>query len=46
MQLSQKEKTFSQFVAEFLKLSFNFKHFEEKMTLIDYPFPILGTTKT
>ena len=30
MQLSQKQKTFSQFFAEFLKFRLNFKHFEKK----------------
>ena len=30
MQLSQKQKTFSQFFAEFLKSRLNFKHFEKK----------------
>ena len=30
MQLSQKRKTFSDFLAAFLKSRFNFKYFEEK----------------
>ena len=30
MQLSQKQKTFSQFFAGFLKSRLNFEHFEEK----------------
>ena len=30
MQLSQKQKTFSQFVSAFLKSIFNFEHFEKK----------------
>ena len=30
MQLSQKQKTFSQFLAAFLKSRLNFKHFEKK----------------
>ena len=30
MQLSQKQKTFSQFFAAFLKSTLNFKHFESK----------------
>ena len=30
MQLSQKQKNFSQFVAAFLKFKFNFKHFKKK----------------
>ena len=33
MQLSQKQKTFSQFLGAFLKSTINFKYFEEK----DYP---------
>ena len=34
MQLSRKEKTFSQFVSAFLKCRLNFEHFQKKMTLI------------
>ena len=30
MQLSQKEKTFSEFFTAFLKFTLNFKHFEKK----------------
>ena len=30
MQLSHKQKTFSEFFSAFLKCSFNFKHFEKK----------------
>ena len=30
MQLSQKQKTFSEFFAAFLKSTINFKHFEKK----------------
>ena len=30
MQLSQKQKTFYQFCAEFLKCRLNFQHFEKK----------------
>ena len=30
MQLSQKQKTFSQFVSAFFKSIFNFEHFEKK----------------
>ena len=30
MQLSQKQKTFSQFFAAFLKSTLNFEHFEKK----------------
>ena len=43
MQLSQKLKMFSQFFTEFLKSTFNFKHFEKKMRLIAYVFPKLET---
>ena len=46
MQLSQKQKTFSQFFAAFLKSSLNFKHFEKKMTLIAFVFWKLSTPKT
>ena len=34
MQLSRKEKTFSQFVSAFLKCRLSFEHFQKKMTLI------------
>ena len=30
MQLSQKQKTFSEFFAEFLKFRLNFEHFDRK----------------
>ena len=30
MQLSQKQKTFSQFFSEFLKCSLNFEHFQKR----------------
>ena len=43
MQLT--EKTFSRFLAAFLKYRLNFKHFERKMTLIDLVFPKLRTGK-
>ena len=46
MQLSQKQKTFSQFFAAFLKSSLNFKHFEKKMTLIAFVFWKLSTPET
>ena len=45
MQLSQKQKTFSQFFAAFLKSSINFKYFVKKMTLIDFVFPKLLTSE-
>ena len=34
IQLSRKQKTFSQFLAAFLKSRLNFKYFQKKMTLI------------
>ena len=46
MQLSQKQKPFSQLLAAFLRCSFNFKHFEKRMTLIDFVFSKLQTPKT
>ena len=46
MQLSQKQKNFSEFVAAFLKFKFNFKHLKKKVTLIDFAFPKLRTPKT
>ena len=38
MQLSQKQKSFSQFFAAFLKSRLIFKHLEKKMTLIAFVF--------
>ena len=45
MQLSQKEKTFSQLLAPFLKARLNFEHFQKKMTLIAHVFSKLRTPK-
>ena len=46
MQLSQKQKTFSEFFSKFLKSSFNFEHFQKnEKTLIADVFPKLGTPK-
>ena len=45
MQLSRKQKTFSEFFCAFLKSSSNFEHFEKKMTLIADVFPKLRTRK-
>ena len=45
MQLAEKQKTFSRCLAAFLKYRLNFKHFETKMTLIDFVFPKLRTRK-
>ena len=42
MHLSQKKIFFYQFLAPFLKSRLNFEYFE-KMTLIDFVFPKLGT---
>ena len=46
MQLSQKQKTFSQFLAALLKSRLNFKYFEKKMTLLAFVFRTLRTPKT
>ena len=46
MQLSEKQKTFSRFLAAFLKSRLNFKDFETKMTLIVFVFLKLWTPKT
>ena len=48
MQLSRKQKTFSEFFSAFLKSSLNFEHFQKKkkkMTLIAQVFPKLRTPK-
>ena len=45
MHLSQKQKIFSEFFAEFFESALNFEHFEKKMTPIAYVFPKLPTTK-
>ena len=46
MQLSKKQKTFAQFLAQFLKFILNFKYLKQSMTLIDFVFPKLRTSKT
>ena len=49
MQLSQKQKNFSNDFATFLKCRLNFQHFEKKkktLTLIDFVFLKLRTSKT
>ena len=46
MQLSQKQKYFSKFLAAYLKFSWDFKYFEKKVTLIDFAFLKLSTPKT
>ena len=45
MQLSEKQKTFSQFFSSILKCRLNFKHFEKKMSVIAELFPKLWTRK-
>ena len=45
MQLSQKPKTFSQFVSAFLKARLNLDIFNEKVTLIADVFAKLRTPK-
>ena len=45
MQLSQKQKTFSQFFFVFLKSRSNFEHIKKKITLIANVFPKLQTSK-
>ena len=45
MYLSQKQKIFSGFFAEFSKSALNFEHFQIKMTLIASVFPTFPTPK-
>ena len=45
MELSQKQKTFSEFITASLKAGLNFEHFQKKMTLITDVFPKLRTPK-
>ena len=45
MQVSEKQKTFSEFFSSILKSRFNFKHFEKKMSVIAELFPKLRTRK-
>ena len=45
IQLSQKQKTFSEFFSAFLKSTLNFEHFQKKMTLIADVFPKLPSPK-
>ena len=45
MQLSQKQKTFSEFCSELLKSRVTFEHIQTKMTLIATVFPKLRTSK-
>ena len=46
MELSQKQKTFSEVFAAFLKSYLNFERFEKKLTLIAFVFSKLRTAKT
>ena len=43
--LSQKQKTFSEFLSPFLKSTLNFEDFQKKMTLIADVFPKLPSPK-
>ena len=45
MNLSQKQKSFSEFFSAFFESALNSEHFQKKMTLIAYVFPKLPTTK-
>ena len=45
MELSQKQKTFSEFFSAFLKSTLDFEHFLKKMTLIADVFPKWRTRK-
>ena len=45
LELSQKQKTFSEFVFSFLKTILNYKHISKKMTLRAEIFPELPTPK-
>ena len=45
MQLSQKQKIFSEFFSAFFEFALNFEYFQKKMTLIAYVVPKLPTTK-
>ena len=46
MQLFNQQKTFSEFLAAFLKYSWNFKYLKKKITFIDFVFSKLRTPKT
>ena len=45
MQLCQKRKMLAQFFFEFCRFTFNFEHFQKRMTLIADVFLILRTLK-
>ena len=46
MHLSEKQKSFSQFLCAFFNSTTNFEHFQKKMTLIAYKFTKLRPRKT
>ena len=46
MELSQKQRKFSQYFTAFLKSTLNFEYLNKKMTVIDFVFLILRTPKT
>ena len=43
--LSEKQKTFSEFLSAFLKSALNFEHFKKKMTVMADIFPKLPSPK-
>ena len=45
MNLSRKQKSFSEFSSTFFESALSLEHFQKKMTLIAYVFPKLPTTK-
>ena len=45
LHLFQKQKSFSHYFCAFFKCTLDFEFFQEKMTLIAYVFPKLGTAK-
>ena len=45
MLLSQKQKTFSEFLSAFFESALNFEHFQKEMPLTAYVFPKITTTK-
>ena len=45
MQLSEKQKSFSQYSYAFLKFKLNFEPFQKKMTFIAHVFPKILTPK-
>ena len=46
MQLSQKQKTFSNFLAAFLKSSLNFEYFEKNITRVDFFYSEITDSET